>query len=242
MKKAKIASILLAAVALLNFTHVPIYTKDDLMGKFNPATHPDFVPVASALTTQSTHMRKDAYKAFEAMTKAAARDGIALVIVSGTRNYQRQTEIWTEKWNKLSGTDSARAEKILEYSSMPGTSRHHWGTDIDLNSLDPAHFESGPGKRTYEWLQQNAEKFGFFQPYQHPDASCGCGYREEKWHWSYFPTANQLLRAYKRMITYADLQGFPGAEIAPKVDVIGRFVRGIPEVNIWAEEQLADEN
>ncbi|NJK84501.1 MAG: M15 family metallopeptidase [Saprospiraceae bacterium] len=40
-----------------------------------------------------------------------------------------------------------RALKILKYSSMPGTSRHHWGTDIDLNSFSNSYFEQGEGKK-----------------------------------------------------------------------------------------------
>ena len=28
---------------------------------------------------------------------------------------------------------------------MPGTSRHHWGTDIDFNSVDPAYFKTATG-------------------------------------------------------------------------------------------------
>jgi len=48
---------------------------------------------------------------------------------------------------------------------MPGTSRHHWGTDVDLFSLDNKFFESGDGKIWYSWMVQNAAKYGFCQPY-----------------------------------------------------------------------------
>lgn len=227
---------------MVSTTHVPVYTKADLMGKIDPALHPDFVPVATSLTTQNTYMRKEAYEAFEKMAKAAARDGVNLIIVSGTRNYQRQIEIWSDKWTRMNGNEIERTEKILEYSSMPGTSRHHWGTDIDLNSLEPAHFEYGTGKRTYEWLLANAVNYGFFQPYQHGDASCGCSYREEKWHWSYYPISNQILRAYKRMVNYSDLKDFPGAELAPQVKVLELFVKGIPETKPIVQKQINGES
>ncbi|MFM9004881.1 MAG: D-alanyl-D-alanine carboxypeptidase family protein [Flavobacteriales bacterium] len=40
----------------------------------------------------------------------------------------------------------------MKFSSMPGTSRHHWGTDIDLNSVEPSYFLSGKGLLIYQWL------------------------------------------------------------------------------------------
>ena len=35
---------------------------------------------------------------------------------------------------------------------MPATSRHHWGTDLDINSVDPKYWEEEPGKSEFEWL------------------------------------------------------------------------------------------
>ena len=37
--------------------------------------------------------------------------------------------------------DKAAIRKIIECSTLPGTSRHHWGTDIDL--IDAAHPQEG---------------------------------------------------------------------------------------------------
>jgi len=208
---------------------VPVYTTDDLTGRFAPETNADFVPVASAYTVNATHMRKEAYEALVKMFKSAQRDGINLIIVSGTRNHARQTEIWSEKWNNLTHDPAERARTILEYSSMPGTSRHHWGTDVDLNSVEPEYFETSQGQKVYAWLVKNAASYGFFQPYiVHGDAR-ETGYKEEKWHWSYYPIADQLLRAYKRMVGYELINGFPGSEYAPQLNVIEHFVQGIPD-------------
>lgn len=208
---------------------VPVYTTDDLTGRFAPETHAAFVPVSSAYTNNSTYMRREAYEALVKMFKAAQRDGITLMIVSGTRNHTRQVEIWSEKWNRLTEDPATRARTILDYSSMPGTSRHHWGTDIDLNSIEPEYFETAQGRKVYTWLQKNAEKYGYFQPYiLHGDAR-ETGYKEEKWHWSYYPIADQLLRAYKRMVGYELIYGFPGSEYAQQLHVIEHFVQGIPD-------------
>ena len=48
---------------------------------------------------------------------------------------------------------------------MPSTSRHHWGTDIDLNSLNNSYFSSGKGLKEYDWLTTNANHYGFYQVY-----------------------------------------------------------------------------
>ncbi|HMR43740.1 MAG TPA: M15 family metallopeptidase, partial [Saprospiraceae bacterium] len=123
-----------------------------LMGKFDPERHPDFVKVDKKYADDDQKLlRKDAYEAFLKMREAALKDGIELKILSATRNFNRQKTIWEAKWNgsrlvenqdlsKTIPNPEKRALKILEYSSMPGTSRHHWGTDIDLNSLEPAYF------------------------------------------------------------------------------------------------------
>jgi LAS superfamily LD-carboxypeptidase LdcB len=230
MKKMMISGLLFTILLVsVSSRMIPVYTTNDLTGRFAPESHADFVPVASAYTINGTYMRKEAYDALVMMFKAASRDGVNLVIVSGTRNHARQTEIWSEKWNRLTDEPAERARAILTYSSMPGTSRHHWGTDIDLNSVEPEYFETTNGKKVYAWLQENAIKFGYFQPYiVHGDAR-ETGYNEEKWHWSYYPIADQLLRAYKRMIGYQYINGFPGSEYAPQLNVIEHFVQGIPD-------------
>ncbi len=119
---------------------------DYLMGKFVPSKHPDFTVIKTKYASRNgMYMRKDAYSAFQKMHEAAIKDGVNLKIISATRPFDRQRSIWEAKWTgsrKVGGLDlsktiadpSTRALKILEYSSMPGTSRHHWGTDIDLNN------------------------------------------------------------------------------------------------------------
>ena len=66
---------------------------------------------------------------------------------------------------------------------MPGTSRHHWGTDIDMTDMSVAFYNTRKGKKMYDWMSKNAAKFGFYQPF---NANRKDGYQEEKWHWSYF--------------------------------------------------------
>ena len=106
---------------------------------------------------------------------------------------------------------------------MPGTSRHHWGTDIDINSTEVEYFKTPQGIREYEWLTQNASKFGFCQPFNSTD-SLKNSYQTEKWHWSYVPLSTVFLRAYGKKVDYSYLKGFSGCETATKLDVIKNYV------------------
>ncbi|NUQ23625.1 MAG: M15 family metallopeptidase [Saprospiraceae bacterium] len=217
------------------------FDTDYLMGRFDPAKHPDFALVAASFASrEGMYLRKDTYEAFQRMHEAAKHDGINLLIISATRNFDYQKGLWEAKWTgrkQVDGQDLSktipdpkkRALKILEYSAMPGASRHHWGTDIDLNSLEDEHFLTGEGKKVYGWLVANAPAFGFCQPYS---AGRTTGYHEEKWHWSYTPVAAQLTQLAAEKLQDRMITGFAGAEAAPAIRVVENYVLGInPECN-----------
>ncbi len=212
--------------------------KPSLLGKIDPASDSGFVPVSLAYTDkESIYLRKQTYQAFVRMAQAAQEAGITLRIISATRNFKAQKRIWEAKWKALrekaqnSGQNISRAEqralKILEYSSMPGTSRHHWGTDIDLNALENRYFAAGEGKRVYDWLVAHAGAYGFCQVYTEQGKDRPDGYHEEKWHWSYLPLAQQFLRQYNEQVSYADIRGFDGSSVAEKIGAIEKYVNGI---------------
>ena len=211
-----------------------------ITGKFDPAEHPDFVPVADRYTDGDPYLlHRDTYAAFERMYAAAEADGVKLVIVSATRNFDRQQQIWEAKWRGerlLEGTEKAdevypdpadRARAILRYSSMPGTSRHHWGTDIDLNALTNGYFDAGEGKKVYDWLTSHAADYGFCQPYTPKGDARPTGYEEERWHWSYTPLAKQLTDYAATELRDEDIAGFDGAEAAPRIGVVKGYVLGV---------------
>ena len=85
-----------------------------------------------------------------------------------------------------------REREILRASAAPGISRHHWGTDFDLFSLNPAMFRTGRYADEYLWMTHNAVQLGFVQPYSKRQTR-GERYMEERWHWSYYPVAQALL-------------------------------------------------
>ena len=212
-----------------------------LTGKFDPTKHPNFTKVAAEYTDGDPYvLHEETYAAFEQMHAAAKADGIKLTMVSATRNFNRQKFIWEAKWTgkrlveegenlaETTPDPKARALRILRWSSMPGTSRHHWGTDIDLNALNNKYFESGRGLAEYEWLVANGPRFGFCQPYS-PKGENGRphGYNEEKWHWSYLPLAKQLTYLAQTQLQDSQINGFEGAETAPQIGVVEKYVLGI---------------
>lgn len=218
------------------------FSLDYLMGKFDPAKHEDFVVVDSKYTRPGTfYLRKDTYEAFQKMYEAALKEGVKLKILSATRNFDVQKSIWEAKWTGkriLSSGENAktaypnhkdRALKILEYSSMPSTSRHHWGTDVDFNALNNKFFESGEGAKIYAWLQKNASSFGFCQPYTPKGEERPFGYNEEKWHWSYIPVAKKLTDMAANVHSNEAITGFQAAETAVEIDVVKKYVLGINE-------------
>jgi zinc D-Ala-D-Ala carboxypeptidase len=206
-------------------------TTDFLTGRFNPSKNPDFVVVGKPYTTKTgMMMQSEAFESFKKMFDAAKKDGIRLNIISSTRNFDQQKAIWEGKWTRFADTKAPvdRALRILEYSSMPGSSRHHWGTDIDLNDLNNPSFEGkGVHAKVYQWLVTHAAQYDFGQPYTPIGEARPYGYHEEKWHWSYLPLAKQYREKYVNTIKDEDIKGFKGAETAIDIKVVERFVGGV---------------
>lgn len=211
-----------------------------ITGSFEPDQENEFVKIdIKYADREGLFLAEEAYKAFVSMHTAASKEGIQLIIKSATRNFNYQKGIWERKWNgetkieegtnaKIAYPNSRiRALKILEYSSMPGTSRHHWGTDIDLNNFENEWFESGEGLRIYNWLTKHAGEYGFCQVYTAKGNQRPEGYNEEKWHWSYLPLAQKYTNIAKEHLTDEMIKSFQGAEVATDIGVVNKYVLGI---------------
>lgn len=153
----------------------------------------------------------DVRAAFHGLRREAAMAGFDLFAVSGFRGFERQLAIWNDKFSgrrpaldRLGrridlGTLAAaeRVETILAWSALPGASRHHWGTDLDLadrRAIPPGHrlqlipeefAPDGPFALLVQWLDTHAARFGFFRPYRGGRS----GVRPEPWHYSFAPVA-----------------------------------------------------
>lgn len=205
--------------------------KNILLGKFDYKKDSNFSIVSSKYSSKTIYLRNEVLLKFDQMYNAALKDGIKLVIISGTRSFNHQKYIWDRKWAKnIQKMDSISAVKeIMKYSSMPSTSRHHWGTDIDLNNLENSYFEIGEGKKIFDWLVENASKYGFHMTYDNQEETKRTGYKMEKWHWSYMPISEQFLIQFNEYINCENISSFKGSKFAchPNVDVIKNFVNGI---------------
>ena len=152
-------------------------------------------------------LRSEVYDAFLTMAAAAKKENIDIQIVSAFRSYERQKQIYDRKFKRYraQGLDTlATVTKIIEYSTIPGTSRHHWGTDIDIiqkvanppkNLLVASNFENdGPFCPLKEWMDTHAKSFGFKLVYtKRADRK---GFKYEPWHFTYYPTSEKMLNAY----------------------------------------------
>lgn len=147
----------------------------------------------------------------------AEQAGFELKVASGFRDYARQLGIFN---GKACGTrtvtdDAGRVldcrqfstedwlHAVLRYSALPGTSRHHWGTDFDVwdaravprhyvLQLTPEEYSaSGPFAGLSQWLDERIRKDdaeGFFRPYA---LDLG-GVAPEAWHLSFRPAAREM--------------------------------------------------
>lgn len=205
--------------------------KEYLTGKTNFSKDSGFVKLPPAHCNDRTiYVRIEVAEAFENMRKAALKDSVVLIVLSGARSFEQQKAIWEKKWNNLQDQKPKdKALKILKFSSMPGSSRHHWGTDIDLNSLENDYFDSGKGLKIYRWLTKHASEYGFCQVYTDKNISGRTGYEMERWHWSYMPLSRQLLERYNKIVKISDFKGFLGWETAAEVKIIEQYVNGISD-------------
>lgn len=154
-------------------------------------------------------LHRDMVSDWQAMLNAAEADGISILPISAYRDFSRQALIFNEKAEGRRGvhddhgqrlqreafSDEEWLHRILRFSALPGLSRHHWGTDLDVFDANAVHqghrpkLESsefsgdGPCVALNEWLQENAGRFGFFRPYR---LDLG-GVAPEPWHLSYAP-------------------------------------------------------
>ena len=158
-----------------------------------------------------------ALDAFLAMKADAAREGIDLGIASAFRDFEAQQRIWNLKFrgerplydadgqprDHATLTADEIVEAILCWSALPGASRHHWGSEIDVIDraamsegyrvqLLPAETaEGGVFYALRRWLDAHMHRFGFFRPY----AAFHGGVLPEPWHLSYAPVSEPACAA-----------------------------------------------
>lgn len=148
--------------------------------------------------------------ALQPLVVAAEQAGFQPAVASGYRNFERQLAIFNAKARGqralldeqgqplVAGhlSDEQRLAAILRWSALPGLSRHHWGTDLDIYDagvcvdgyqLQLTQAECNGVMQEFHawlshWLDQQAQ---WFRPYR---TDLG-GVAPEPWHLSYRPLA-----------------------------------------------------
>lgn len=198
-------------------------------------------------------LSRPAAKAFLALVEASRGRGIELAIASGHRSFQRQLLIWNEKaaglrpllddaGNELNPElldERERVFAMLRWSALPGTSRHHWGTDIDVYdaaAVAPGYRvqlcpgECSPGGvfcKLHRWLDESIAEdrsCGFYRPF---DADYG-GVAPEPWHLSFAPQACEFEQCLDAGQLYSWLASQPialkASVLADFEEIFGRFI------------------
>jgi LAS superfamily LD-carboxypeptidase LdcB len=164
-------------------------------------------------------VHRDVVAPLRRLADDALTAGFDLQVLSGYRSFEQQLSIWNRKaTGKLAVLDSDAVPldvttlnarglvfAILRWSALPGASRHHWGTDIDVydRSVTPEGYaielipdevnDGGMFGPLHAWLDgriADGEAFGFFRPYDRDRQ----GVAPERWHLSFAPVATKCAR------------------------------------------------
>jgi LAS superfamily LD-carboxypeptidase LdcB len=195
-----------------------------------------------ALEEPSCVLHAAVVQPFLAMREAAACAGFDLVPVSSFRDFDRQRAIWNAKYRgeraaldrrgrtvKMRALDPGqRVETILLWSALPGASRHHWGSDIDVADgrviasghklrLEVDEYRrGGPFAALSAWLGKNMRRYGFYRPYTRR----GRGVQPEPWHLSFAPVARGATR---RVTTRLLHDAIAGAGVEGEAEILARL-------------------
>ena len=175
---------------------------------------PDLTRLDSELTLygKEIELRLYAAKAAEAMVREMHAQGYTdIVVTSGYRSYAYQQSLFNTYLSQEAAAHPDWSEQqvralVLTYSAAPGTSEHHTGNAIDLISTNYVSLdETFAQNPAYEWLQQNAHRFGFILRYP-ADKTDITGYSYEPWHYR-FVGEKAATEIHKRGITLEEYLG-----------------------------------
>lgn len=192
----KIVFLSLVVTVLTSFSLYKINTdKSFLIGKSKSTN--------SKLKGYKYKLQPIVFDALEKMKTAALKKGVRIDVVSAYRGFEHQNRLWERKFRKYKnqGLSTKQAVlKVTEYTAIPGTSRHHWGTEVDLRDYskhNSPNLRSQKDSKYEKWMQENAHKFGFYLAYT--DNKFRKGYKFESWHYSYREISKPLLIEYLKL-------------------------------------------
>ena len=149
----------------------------------------DLIDVADTRSDRAkVQLREYAAKALEALFIEMRANGIMDVsVTSAYRSYEYQKQLhnsYIQNEMATYGLTWAEAkQKVITYSSEPGTSEHQTGLCVDMHNLPSADI-SFARTEAYKWLKENAHKFGFILRY--PEEKMNVTQISfEPWHYRY---------------------------------------------------------
>jgi len=141
---------------------------------------PENIRVVTSPSTKDVYLPDRIASQVERMIKAASRDGVSIVLVSGYRSYDYQERIFS---NRVASHGFEEAQTII---AIPGQSEHQTGLALDVSTqsigyvLD-SHFDQTP---EYDWLMAHCYEYGFILRYLEGRQD-DTGYVYEPWHYRY---------------------------------------------------------
>lgn len=123
------------------------------------------------------------YPDLQDMFDAMRQEGHKPTVVSGYRSNAEQKAVLKDKTKEYTddGYPKAVAESLaLQWVAKPGTSEHQLGIAVDINP----DYSVSKGWGFYNWLKDNAHKYGFVKRYP-DDKTDITGISNEPWHYRY---------------------------------------------------------
>lgn len=128
-------------------------------------------------------MDGDAYIFAKAMLDAAHKDNVELYIRSPYRSYSQQSALFENQVKRYLNGSTTREQAEIKASTVvarPGTSEHHTGLAVDLNSVETSFEDT----EAFSWLKEHGEEYGFIMRYAE-DKQDLTGVIYEPWHWRF---------------------------------------------------------
>lgn len=182
---------------------------------FKELTGRENKPLQRVSQEEEIFVHSNLLPSLKTLQEEARQAGIEIAVASGHRSFERQLTIWNAKASgkrklldrqeRVVDFEKASEEEILEailtWSAIPGASRHHWGTEIDIydaavkerSEVNLTQEECATDfKNLYQWLNSNLKRFPFHRPY----AEDLGGVAIEPWHLSFTPLSSQFESLY----------------------------------------------
>ena len=153
----------------------------------------------SSLTTklaeESTgkELASEAADAYIAMKQAAAAEGVDLLLCSGYRTVEYQTNLFNnekQEWLNKGLNEQEAYDKAKTVVAVPGYSEHNLGLAADIVTSDHQNLDEAFEKTAaFTWLDAHAAEYGFILRYP-KDKQEITGIIYEPWHYRYVGPEN----------------------------------------------------